>query len=301
MKKPVLLFLLCLFLFLFAYSQENSGAYNRYSLKSLPTIAEGKDKVWDFSAISITPVPYGGKLKVKTEMEDGVFRIDCFDGRTASYGFLQDNALYQSRVERLDLKILYDKSNKIVQFPLIYNFDFENNFAGTKIDKSSKTDSFSLRETVKIIGIGKLILPNGIDVKKAYLLKNNQQNFSFYADAVLLPLIEIIDGKAFFNDIDIENFQEELIKMPSLGDFSDDLAENIYVYPNPVSTDLYIVQKTESKAQIVEIYDLSGKLQFSTTLHNIAQCSTKTIDVSLLPSGSYLLKIGNYQHKFVKQ
>ncbi|MDR3046537.1 MAG: T9SS type A sorting domain-containing protein [Bacteroidales bacterium] len=256
------IFLLLLSFFLKAQNAEqaNSLVYPRYSLQSLPVIVEGKDRVWDFSGIGIKPVPYGGKLKVKTDIKEGVFNIDCFDGRTVSRNFLNDNVLYQSNVERLDVKIVYDDPKKLVRFPLIYNFEFEQNFTGTKIDKSSKTENFSLRGSVEIAGVGKLILPNGTFVERAFLLKNNKENFAFYADGLLLPLIEVIDNKAFFNDIDVENFKEEVIKMPSLNTSSDNLVDAVSVYPNPANDLINIDFDLKNATNInLLLQDISGK------------------------------------------
>jgi endonuclease I len=77
----------------------------------------------------------------------------------------------------------------------------------------------------------------------------------------------------------------------------------ISLYPNPVSTTLFISATQKSPLGdlgVVEIYDISGKLQLSTTLHNLAQFSTKTIDVSQLNSGTYFIKINDNFIKFVK-
>jgi len=72
--------------------------------------------------------------------------------------------------------------------------------------------------------------------------------------------------------------------------------DNIRFYPNPVNATLYI----ESKADIsrVEVYDVLGRRQLSTTYSN-------TIDCSTLSAGIYILKLttpqGNLIKKFVKE
>jgi hypothetical protein len=92
----------------------------------------------------------------------------------------------------------------------------------------------------------------------------------------------------------------------------DDLSANsgnLLIYPNPVKTELFVSATQKSPLGdlgVVEIYDITGKLQFSTTLHNSAQFSTETIDVSHLSPGIYFLKAimsdaSSQIGKFVKQ
>ena len=69
---------------------------------------------------------------------------------------------------------------------------------------------------------------------------------------------------------------------------------NIFIYPNPVSQTLYLDFLEESKIQKGDILDFSGKV----ILH--FESNEKIIDVSNLPNGMYVLKIGNWVGKFVK-
>jgi len=75
--------------------------------------------------------------------------------------------------------------------------------------------------------------------------------------------------------------------------------KSILIYPNPVHNQLQIKNYELQEGDIIEIYDVFGrviKAGYAPFLPN-----EPTIDVSQLPSGIYILKIGNYQGKFVKQ
>jgi hypothetical protein len=71
------------------------------------------------------------------------------------------------------------------------------------------------------------------------------------------------------------------------------------VYPNPVSNTLTIetdfdIARNEANRDY-QIINLLGQ----TVLRGTA--STQNIDVSVLPQGSYVLKVGSEQVKFIKQ
>ncbi|MDR2511802.1 MAG: T9SS type A sorting domain-containing protein [Bacteroidales bacterium] len=276
-------------------------SFERYFLQTVPVIEDGRDRVWDFRVCRLTPVAYGGKLQVKTYLQNDTLHIDSFDGRTVSCHFVHNHTMYQTSVERLDMKTVYDSAKPVVRFPLLYGFEFSNTFSGTKQDKSSSTFHFLQQQNVKVVGRGRLLLPDGRVIGNAYLVKSGANSLSFYASGVILPLIEFVDNQIFFNDIDVENLEEEILRMPSVGDLGDNLIETVTVYPNPVED--YIViscgkgdRSNRSDKFLVQIYDLSGKLHISQLL----QLSQK-LNVVDLPAGTYFLKIGEEVHKFVKK
>jgi hypothetical protein len=65
------------------------------------------------------------------------------------------------------------------------------------------------------------------------------------------------------------------------------------IYPNPVKDNLYIISADQMEK--AEIYTLAGKMVKS------EQISGNSINVSQLPQGIYLIKIGNCREKFVKK
>jgi hypothetical protein len=70
----------------------------------------------------------------------------------------------------------------------------------------------------------------------------------------------------------------------------------INLYPNPAKEEITIDNDNVlTDNAIVEIYDLTGKMIRSTLL------KTKTINVSNLPAGIYLVKTGVYRGKFIKE
>jgi hypothetical protein len=71
------------------------------------------------------------------------------------------------------------------------------------------------------------------------------------------------------------------------------LSEKIEVYPNPVQDVLHVSGAAGSE---LIIYDISGQVVFSKRLFN----DRETVDLSALPSGSYVINIGNKTGKIVK-
>ncbi|NMH27356.1 T9SS-dependent choice-of-anchor J family protein [Flavobacterium silvaticum] len=67
------------------------------------------------------------------------------------------------------------------------------------------------------------------------------------------------------------------------------------IYPNPVKTELRLYSGQFKSNATIYIYDLTGKL----VLHD--KTSAETINVSSLPSGLYLLKLGDKTARFIKE
>lgn len=70
---------------------------------------------------------------------------------------------------------------------------------------------------------------------------------------------------------------------------------NLVMYPNPVKDILNINFTTLTDTKASEIYDVTGRQIATPTLNN------NTINVSGLPAGIYILKIGEQTGKFIKQ
>jgi len=71
-------------------------------------------------------------------------------------------------------------------------------------------------------------------------------------------------------------------------------SKNLQIYPNPVRDELFI--QSETTIDKIEIYDITGKQMFTRNLIN-----GKSINVSELPAGIYILKTDNFSEKFVKE
>ena len=69
----------------------------------------------------------------------------------------------------------------------------------------------------------------------------------------------------------------------------------VFIFPNPVKT--YLKVAGVDKNAKINLLDLNGKLLQSVS----AQDNSTDIDVSALPSGLYLLQIGEQVIKFIKQ
>jgi len=79
----------------------------------------------------------------------------------------------------------------------------------------------------------------------------------------------------------------QFISVPESSTPSSDLS----IYPNPVSN---ILRLEGAKSDEYEVYDLLGRLILQGTLEY-------EIDVSELPSGTYIFRVGNESRRFVKE
>ncbi len=71
-------------------------------------------------------------------------------------------------------------------------------------------------------------------------------------------------------------------------------ADQIAVCPNPVK-DILTLQNLPETVSVIEIYGLDGKLVKQALL-----ASANTVDVTGLPSGSYIIKLNNQVINFIK-
>lgn len=90
-----------------------------------------------------------------------------------------------------------------------------------------------------------------------------------------------------FNEHVTDNFNEgafiavDLVTIQSGSIVNDNILNNVFVYPNPASTNLYIANSTINQ---IELYDISGQ--------KIAEYfNTQQINVSNLSNGMYLIKV----------
>ncbi|MDR1346432.1 MAG: Ig-like domain-containing protein [Bacteroidales bacterium] len=72
------------------------------------------------------------------------------------------------------------------------------------------------------------------------------------------------------------------------------------IYPNPASGQLRISNYELQGGEIVKIFNVMGQA-VETYSQAVSHDGAITLDVSTLPSGIYVLKIGNYKGKFVKE
>jgi aminopeptidase N len=83
-------------------------------------------------------------------------------------------------------------------------------------------------------------------------------------------------------------------------------SQNILIYPNPATNQLVIInygyadesRESLQKGDKIEIYDMLGQLQSSMINQ---KSKIQSIDVTQLSVGTYILKIGNWIGKFVKE
>jgi hypothetical protein len=74
---------------------------------------------------------------------------------------------------------------------------------------------------------------------------------------------------------------------------------NIAVYPNPATNQLTIYNSGQQKIKEAEIFNIFGK---KTGNYQLSTVDSKSyIDISNLPAGLYLIRLGNKTHKFVKR
>ncbi|MDR0828950.1 MAG: T9SS type A sorting domain-containing protein [Prevotellaceae bacterium] len=102
------------------------------------------------------------------------------------------------------------------------------------------------------------------------------------------------------SDIDFKIMGKSLI----VTDLSGALAGKIVIYPNPATDELFIMNNENLKINSVEIFDISGRA-FGAGRALPLHYGGKTINVSTLPAGVYLIKIntdnGVKTERFIKK
>ncbi|AWH86829.1 hypothetical protein HYN59_17695 [Flavobacterium album] len=88
-------------------------------------------------------------------------------------------------------------------------------------------------------------------------------------------------------------FQFSTLSNPEHGDYA---VSSWTIFPNPVKSELNIAVQGTLEDTNTAIYDLTGRLIVHEKLNN-----SSSVNVSALPSGVYILKIGNRNAKFVKE
>jgi len=78
--------------------------------------------------------------------------------------------------------------------------------------------------------------------------------------------------------------------------------ETIQIFPNPVTHELHIINHDWQVNDVVELFDMNGRLVFSQSVgaKNLSPLQEFTIDMSPFNAGNYILRIGNRVAKVVK-
>jgi hypothetical protein len=106
------------------------------------------------------------------------------------------------------------------------------------------------------------------------------------------------DARGYFSDIVVGGQQSAIDEHKLVEDF-------ISFYPTIVSDQLNYLGKQDVENLKIEIFDLSGKVVFSTSLNKVLKGEQNQIDVSHLQKGMYLIRAYSDDRmnnlKFVKQ
>ena len=109
-----------------------------------------------------------------------------------------------------------------------------------------------------------------------YLIPNS----AFGAPAIRMVLREDPNPPTNIADVDVETGR----------------ASSLQVFPNPATDQLHIVHQLQS-GEVVEIFDMNGQRVFAAPITGYQT----TIDVSHLPNGIYIVRIGNNTVRIIKQ
>jgi hypothetical protein len=86
------------------------------------------------------------------------------------------------------------------------------------------------------------------------------------------------------------------------GQTSGKAASLLQIHPNPVKNSANVTYTlTESTAVVASVYDLAGRLMLTTSFGTqLSGTQTSVIDMSMLPSGTYIVKVNQAYGKIVK-
>ena len=77
--------------------------------------------------------------------------------------------------------------------------------------------------------------------------------------------------------------------------------EGLEIYPNPVNYELWIMNDEWQPGDIIELFDINGRRVYMVQPPFTVDRVPFTIDISHLPEGTYVLRIGSRMAKIVKQ
>jgi M6 family metalloprotease-like protein len=103
-----------------------------------------------------------------------------------------------------------------------------------------------------------------------------------------------VSGKGISKNFNVSFFVTPVVS--AISEFENNAV--LSVYPNPITNGQLTIDNGELPIDNVEIYDIMGKKQLSIINY---QLSIIQIDISHLPNGMYIVKIGTYSVKIVKQ
>jgi len=119
----------------------------------------------------------------------------------------------------------------------------------------------------------------------------------------VIPEELIINGRRarvnFISDNRLQRSGFMLHWTSNLAENIDNLYKNkIILYPNPATNEIQFTNSVFEYGEKIEIFNLLGQRQ--SVIYNL-QSTKQSIDISTLPSGMYILRIGNLMEKFVKE
>ena len=165
-----------------------------------------------------------------------------------------------------------------------------NVFAGSVEDiyrKGATLDTISNIMTQDIDGLHFSDVINNV-----YSLETNSVAIDYGTDVSEYGIIDDILGNTRSGNYDVGAYEFTT----TLGTIDIDKLSQMQVYPNPVNTSLHIDTEV-ADSQKIAVLTITGQLLFE----DVISSSKKTISVSGLDNGIYILKLENKSFKFIKE
>ncbi len=160
------------------------------------------------------------------------------------------------------------------------NTDQSISFIVNQTQSDSSVNFYEMPLPIKVSGTGG---------QTSYLVLNNTTNGQYFN----FPLNFTVSSVAFNYEYQIIEKNSTVTLTPTLS-VSDVEKSKIGIYPNPVKNELHV--SGLSKSQNFEIFSIDGKNVMSGTFDH-----KKSISVSTLAKGVYMLRIENQTLKFIKK
>lgn len=166
MKKAVILFIFTTTLHAAGLAQNINGVHQpkadghikKVGITSPTTKLTGQNVVWDFSNLEVSDNEYLVDY-ISTDTADNI--IAGIERRTRFYYHTSNDSVLLCGYENNQNKVIYDKPQLFLRMPLSYNQQNEGFFHGT----SAFCEKLFMRVfgsyTVKVDGVGSMILPSG--------------------------------------------------------------------------------------------------------------------------------------------
>ncbi|WP_179320452.1 chondroitinase-B domain-containing protein [Winogradskyella helgolandensis] len=184
---------------------------------------------------------------------------------------------------------------------IIYDLDDEYELDLIQIATDDKADPYGIQFWVSTTGTEPsdftMVLPTTADDLLITTTTGTRDDFDQYEVSVNARYVKLVSygrfntagdsrASAWSNITEVEFFGSQVLSVSDA-----DFQNNVSIYPNPTKSNLTIKVLNETEIEFVKVFSIDGRLIMNRETNFIN--SEFSMDVSTIPSGTYILKLGS--------